>query len=305
MSHDTHVITGAFGFSGKYIAKLLLEKGYHVRTLTNSTNWHNSFDKNIQTYPYNFDKPDKLVQNLQGASVLYNTYWVRFNYADFKHSTAVENTLILFEAAKKAGIKRIVHISITNPSEDSPLEYFRGKAVLENALINSGISYAILRPTVLFGEEGILINNIAWMLRKFPVFAVFGDGNYKLQPIYVGDLAKLAAAQGSEEENRIINAIGPETFTFRDLVEKIRESIGKRTPIICVPDTLGYLMGLLIGKTVGDIPITREEIKGLKSNLLYTDSPPAGETKLTEWLKLNSSTLGISYANELARRVEK
>ena len=65
----------------------------------------------------------------------------------------------LFEAAKKQGIKRIVHISITNPSEDSPFEYFSGKAKIEKALIEFGISYA-LRPAVLFGKEDILINNI-------------------------------------------------------------------------------------------------------------------------------------------------
>ncbi|MDP3185816.1 MAG: NAD(P)H-binding protein, partial [Anaerolineales bacterium] len=179
---EFHVVTGAFGYSGKYIAARLLAEGRRVCTLTNSVKRANPFGGKVEARPFNFDRPDELVESLRGAEVLYNTYWVRFNYSFFKHESAVQNTLALFDAAKKAGVKRVVHVSITNPSEDSPLEYFSGKARLEQALIESGLSYAILRPTVIFGQEGILINNIAWALRHLPVFGVFGDGKYRLQP---------------------------------------------------------------------------------------------------------------------------
>lgn len=299
---EIHVVTGAFGFSGKYIARRLLDEGYQVRTLTNSLNRSNPFGDKIKASPFNFDNPEKLIESLQGASVLYNNYWVRFNYPDFTYSLAVNNTLKLFDAAKKAKIKKIVHISITNPSEDSPFEYFRGKAKLEHALIESGLSYAILRPAVLFGKEDILINNIAWMLRKFPVFGVFGDGNYRLQPIYADDLAKLAVEQGQKEDNCIIDAIGPETFTYKELVRVIGKAIGKRRPIISIPPAIGYLVGWFVGKVAGDIMITYDEIEGLMADLLCTDSPPAGKTRLTDWIKENSSTLGMRYASELARR---
>ncbi len=200
MEQGRHAVTGAFGYSGKYIAKRLLDKGHEVITLTNSMARANPFgEKVIKAYPFNFDKPAELAASLRGVSVLYNTYWVRFNHKLFRHTDAVKNTLVLFDAAKAAGVERIVHISITNPSEDSPLEYFSGKAQLEKALIDSGISYAILRPTVLFGKEDILINNIAWSLRHLPVFGVFGDGQYRLQPIYVDDLAELAVRYGKPE----------------------------------------------------------------------------------------------------------
>lgn len=301
-SAEIHVVTGAYGYSGKYIARRLLDAGYEVRTLTNSPDRPNPFGGRIKTCAYNFDDIQKLVDSLRGASVLYNTYWVRFNHSNFTHSVAVENTFKLFNAAKEAGVKRVVHVSITNPSEDSPFEYFSGKAKIEKALIESGISYTILRPAVLFGKEDILINNIAWLLRKFPVFGVFGDGMYRLQAIYVDDLARIAVEQGKKTENRIINAIGPETFTYRDLIEKIGIIIGKHRPIISISPFFGYLVGSLLGKIVGDVIITREEIEGLMANLLYTDSPPAGKTKLTDWAKENSSTLGIRYASELARR---
>ncbi len=306
MSREIHAVTGAFGYSGQYIAEQLLAKGCEVITLTNSYDRANPFKERIKAYPFNFDNPEKLAETLRGVSVLYNTYWIRFNYSgnkiSFSHSTAVENTQKLFDAAKKAGVRRVVHVSITNPSEDSRLEYFKGKARLERALIESGLSYAILRPAVLFGKEDILINNIAWMLRKFPVFGVFGKGDYRLQPIYVDDLAKIAVEQGERNENTIIDATGPETFTYRELVKTIGNIIGKHRPVISIPDSLGYMVGWLVGKLVGDTMITREEIEGLKEDLLYTKSPPAGTTKLTDWAKANASTLGIKYASELARR---
>jgi len=302
MSKEIHVVTGAFGYSGKYISKHLIDSGYSVRTLTNSINRLNPFEKKVEVYPFNFDSHEKLIKSLKSATVLYNTYWVRFNHKKFKHTSAVENTLKLFNAAKDAGIERIVHISITNPSESSNLEYFNGKAKLEKALTESGISYAILRPTVLFGKEDILINNIAWVIRNFPVVAVFGKGDYRLQPIYVDDLAALAVEHGKTRENIIIDAIGPETFTYRALIEKIGEIIGVKRPIISVPDGIGYIAGWIIGKFMGDVFITREEIKGLKADLLYSNAPPAGKTKLTDWAKSNTSTLGLKYASELARR---
>lgn len=307
-SNEIHVVTGAFGFSGKYIAKRLLEAGYEVRTLTNSFNRENPFEGKVKAYPFNFDNPEKLIESLKGASVLYNNYWVRFNYTNnttFTYANAVENSIKVFKAAKKAGIKRIVHISITNPSSDSPFEYFSGKAMLEKALIESGLSYAILRPAVLFGKEDILINNIAWFLRKFPVFGVFGGGNYKLQPIYVDDLAKLAVEQGQKKENVIIDAIGPETFTYRELVGEIADAIGINKPILHVPPALGFLIGSVVSKIFGDVTITRDEIEGLMANLLYTNSPPVGKTRLTDWLEENSSTIGMHYSSELARRKDR
>lgn len=300
-----HAVTGAFGYSGKYIAQRLLAAGRRVITLTNSTDRANEFGGRLPIYPFHFERPDELAASLTGVEVLYNTYWVRFNHPLFRHADAVRNTLTLFEAARRAGVQRIVHISITNPSADSPLEYFSGKARLEQALIQSGLSYAILRPTVLFGKEDILINNIAWMLRHLPVFGVFGDGSYRLQPIYVDDLAALAVQQGDARENAIINAIGPETFTYRELAITIGRLIGARRPVIGVPPAVGYAVGRLVGTLMGDVTITREEIAGLMAGLLYVDAPPSGTTKLTGWITAHADTLGRRYTSELARRVDR
>lgn len=304
-ANEFDVVTGAFGYSGKYITRRLLELGHTVHTLTNSLHRPNPFGSQVEAIPYNFNDIDNLTESLRGAAVLYNTYWVRFDHPNFTHAAAIENSLRMFAAAKMAGVRRIVHISITNPSESSPLPYFSGKAHLERGVIESGIPYSILRPAVLFGKEDILINNIAWTLRHIPVFGIFGDGSYRLQPIYVDDLAKLAIEQAQEKTNRIIDAIGPETFTFRELVQTIGMLIGKNRPIISVSPELGYWSGWLIGKLMGDVLITRYEISGLMQDLLYTTSKPIGETSLTGWIKQHASTLGTHYASELRRRLRR
>lgn len=302
---DLHVVTGAFGYSGKYITTRLLAAGKVVRTLTNSLHRQNPFGTAVEAHSYNFDRPDELVRSLQGAHVLINTYWVRFDHRDFTHSQAVLNTLRLFDAASRAGVPRVVHVSITNPSVDSTLPYFRGKAQLEEALRASGLSYAILRPAVLFGEEDILINNIAWMLRRFPLFGVFGDGSYKLQPIFVDDLAQLAVEASASLENVVRDAIGPETFTYRDLVSAIGAGIGRQRPIVSIPPGLGVAVGRLVGAVVGDVVVTPEEVAGLMQNLLVTSSPPAGRTALSQWVVDHRDGLGRRYSSELARRQDR
>ncbi len=300
-----HAVTGAFGYSGKYITERLLAKGYKVITLTNSLHRQNPFGDAVQAFPFHFDQPQKLSATLQGVEVLYNTYWVRFNHKMFTHADAVQNTLVLFKAAQAAGVERLVHVSITNPSEESPLEYFRGKAQLEHALKELDIPYAILRPTVLFGKEDILINNIAWALRRFPIFGVFGDGRYRIQPIYVDDLAELALQLGEKRDNVIVDAIGPETFTYRGLVETTGRLIGKARPIVSMPPSVGYFAGWIISKFVGDVMITREEIEGLMADLLFVESPPAGKTRLTDWARERRDTLGLKYTSELMRRRDR
>jgi NADH dehydrogenase len=302
---QTHTVTGAYGFSGKYLARRLLERGHRVGTLTNSLERENPFGAEVEAHPFDFDRPERLTETLAHTRVLYNTYWVRFDHRDFNHEAAVRNTKTLFDCARKAGVERVVHVSITNPAIDSPLPYFRGKAELERALRESGLSHAILRPAVLFGPEDILINNIAWMLRRFPIFGVFGDGGYGIQPIHVDDLAALAVQHGEGTEPVTIDAIGPESFTYRGLVEQIGEIIGKRRPIISLSPGTGYLLASSLGLLLRDVVITREEIAGLMAGLLAVEASPTGTTPLTDWAREHRDALGRKYANELGRRRDR
>jgi NADH dehydrogenase len=298
-------VTGAFGYSGRYITKRLLEAGHEVITLTNSLRRPNPFGEKVRVFPFHFEEPAKLRDSLQGVHALVNTYWVRFDHRLFTHGQAVANTKVLFSAVKEVGVERIVHVSITNPDSRSALPYFRGKAEVESSLRSLGISYCILRPAILFGKEDVLINNIAWSLRHLPVVGVFGAGDYRLQPIYVDDLAQAAAERVSDNRDEVLDAIGPETFTYRELVSRIGIAIGVKRPIVSVPPALGYWACRAIGLLVGDVVITRQEIRGLMEGRLCVDAPPLGTTKLTDWMDQHRDTLGRHYTSEMARRVDR
>lgn len=298
---EVNVITGAFSYTGKYITRRLLAMGKAVRTLTGHPNNPNPFGERVRVFPFNFDKPEELVMSLQGATTLYNTYWIRFSHGLVTFDRAVKNTKILIKAAQEAGVQRIVHVSITNPAKTSRLPYFRGKAILEQAIIDSGLSHAIIRPTVIFGAADILINNIAWLLRHFPVFPIFGSGEYCLQPIYVEDMADLVINAGQQEGNLVLDAAGPDIFTFEELVRLIADKLHRRVMIIHANPGLAFYAAKLIEPVVGDVLITRDEIAGLMANLLISQKPPTGHTHLGNWLEQNVDSVGKKYASELNR----
>lgn len=299
-------VTGAFGYSGRRIARRLLEAGRDVITLTGSPDRENPFGGSVRAFPFHFDDPGRLARTLERVRVLYNTYWIRFEHAGLGFDDAVRNSRTLFRAARDAGVERIVHVSITNPSPDSDLPYFRGKAEVEAALAASGVPHTILRPAVLFGGEDILVNNLAWALRHLPIFGIFGDGSYRLQPIHVEDFARLAVERGLAPDGReTIEAVGPETFTFRRFVETLAGAIGVRRPIVSVPPAIALLAARLLGWWKGDVVITRDEVRGLMEERLYVDAPPVGSTRFTEWARRRGDRLGREYASELARRRDR
>ncbi len=300
-SREINAITGAFSYTGKYITRRLLDQGKAVRTLTGHPNNPNPFGEQVQAYPFNFDQPEKLVESLQGVATLYNTYWIRFAHGATTYERAVKNTKVLFQAAKEAGVQRIVHVSITNPSETSQLPYFKGKAILEQSLIDSGISYAIIRPTVIFGTEDILINNIAWLLRRFPVFPLFNSGRYYLQPIYVEDMADLVVEAGQQSNSLIKDAIGPDIFSFKELVDLIASKLQRKVLIIYMNPGLAFSLAKMIEPLVGDVLITRQEVEGLMANLLISHQAPTGHTHLATWLEEHADHVGKQYSSELRR----
>jgi NADH dehydrogenase len=296
-----NVVTGAFGYIGKYIARHLLDVGEAVRTITTHPDKPNPFGDTVEAFPYNFDDPDKLTATLRGASTLYNTYWVRFEYGGATFQHAVRDTITLFECAKKAGVGKIVHISVTNASLESRLPYYRGKALQERALIDSGVSYAIVRPTLVFGKEDILVNNIAWLIRKFPLFPIFGNGGYKLQPVYVGDLAAIAVACSRDQESVILDVIGPEIFTFEELVRLISAKIKPGVRLVHVPPSVGIGLGQVIGLAVRDVILTKDELRGLMEGMLTSGQAPNGSTRFSEWLELHKDEIGSAYSSEVRR----
>ncbi len=294
-------VTGAFSYTGKYITKRLLAQGHEVITLTGHPDRPNPFDGRVKAYPFNFEQPEKLVETLEGVEILFNTYWVRFSHGENTHEGAVENTKTLIRAAEQAGVKRIVHTSISNPSADSHLSYFSGKADLEETIQASSLGYAILRPTVLFGKEDILVNNIAWLLRNFPLFGLPGNGSYGLQPIFVEDYADIAVEMALREENIVADAVGPDIFTFEEMVRLIAVEIERPARLMTMPPKLALWTSQIIGAFVGDVVLTQDEVDGLMAGLLISEDPPRGKTHLQDWLRANRDVVGMRYASELKK----
>jgi len=294
-------VTGAFSYTGKYITRRLLDQGAQVITLTNHPDRPDPFAGRVKAFPFDFAQENRLATLLNGTDVLVNTYWVRFDRGSVTQSGAVENTRALVRAARAAGVHRIVHISVTNPSLDSHLPYFNGKAANEQSVMDSGLSYGILRPTLIFGQEDILINNIAWILRRFPFFPQIGDGRYKLQPVFVDDLAEIACRSVYDHANTVLDVIGPETFTFDELVSLIGQKLGCPRPILHFPPALALQAARLLSLFIGDVLLTKEEVQGLMAGLLVSSDPPLGATRLSDWLAANRASVGMKYANEIAR----
>jgi nucleoside-diphosphate-sugar epimerase len=297
---DTDVVTGAFSYSGRFVAAQLLERGRAVRTLTNHPRPDDPLASRILTYPLDFSDDDALVAALAGTDTLYNTYWVRAPHGRLTHSVAVENTTRLIAAARRAGVRRLVQTSIANPTA-STTSYYRGKAALEAAVRSSGLSYAIVRPTLLFGEGDVLINNIAWLLRHLPVFGIPGDGRYRLQPMHVEDHAGLLVEVGSQPEDVVVDSAGPEIFTFDGLVHLLRRAMNVRTLVVHLPPAFAMAGATAAGRLVGDMLLTRDELDDLMHDILVSHEPPRGTTRLTEWLPLHRDEVGRHYASEIKR----
>ena len=300
MARTVSAVTGAFGYSGLHLARLLLSRSERVRNLTGHPERPDPFAGAVEVTRFSFDDRETMRAALRDVRVLYNTYWVRFDHGASTFARAVENSRALFRAAADAGVERVVHVSITNPSPDSPLPYFRGKAMVESALRETGLSHAILRPAVFFGGRDVLINNIAWLLRRLPVFG-YARGTYGLQPIHVEDFARLAAEQGASRSDAVLDAVGPEALRFDELVRRVRGAVGSRVPLVPVPRSVLLATARLLGAIVHDVVLTPDEIAGLTTNLLVSRGPPTAPTRFSEWLAGHAQRLGLEWASELQR----
>jgi uncharacterized protein YbjT (DUF2867 family) len=297
------VVTGAFSYSGGVIAERLIDQGCDVVSLSRrAAPIGHPLAGVVSVEPLQFGDAEALVRALAGAEVLFNTYWIRFARRGVSFEGAVENSRILFAAARQAGVGRIVHLSVTSASASSPFAYFRGKAAVERVLAETTAEHAVIRPSLVFGgREEILINNMAWLLRRLPVYAVPGDGLYRIQPVAVGDVADLALAASMRSGSSVEDAVGPEVYTFNEFLARLAVAVGARARLVHLPSSLVVALGRALGPILRDVVITREELGALTSGLLTSAGPPTGHTSFAGWLPAQSDWLGRRYANELRR----
>lgn len=297
------VVTGAFSYTGGYIARRLLAQGDEVRSLSRgpAPSGH-PLEGKVGVEKLQFIDEDALVRSIEGADTLYNTYWIRFPHEGSSFEAAVENSSRLFRAAERAGVRRIVHISVTHATDPLPYPYFRGKAAVERALAESPVPSAVVRPSLIFGgREEILINNIAWLLRRAPFFLLPGDGRYRLQPVAVQDVAEIAVSLGAGDERVTLDAVGPQVFTFRGFVRTIARAVGSHAAIVGAPVPLVLPLTRILGALVNDVLVTPSELGAMMDEVMLSTDPPTGATRFSEWLSDNRDWLGRSYAHELRR----
>ena len=294
------VVTGAFSFTGRYVAARLLELGREVRTLTRHPQSASPFGSRVEAFPLDFEL-DTLTERLRGADTLYNTYWIRSPHGNLTFERVLDNTATLLTAAQKAGVRRVVQLSVSNASASSGLPYFRGKARAEEALSSSGLSYAIVRPTLVFARDDVLVNNIAWLLRRLPLFVVPGSGGYTLQPVAVQDVAELAVTAGLGTEPTILDAAGPDIFSFEELVRLVREAVGSHAAIVHGSPRLALGLSALTGKILRDTLVTRAELAGLMQGVLTSKAAPTGTRRFADWLGENTDSVGRGYVSERLR----
>jgi uncharacterized protein YbjT (DUF2867 family) len=295
------VVTGAYSYTGRFIARRLIALERPLKTLTNHPQRAGAEDIKADVAPLQFADRAALVESLRGADVLYNTYWVRFNHGRTRFGDAVANTRTLLGAARDAGVRKFVQISVSNPSEDSTLDYYAGKARTERAVRESGLAWAIVRPTLIFGPGDILINNIAWLLRRLPLFGIPGRGDYRLQPVAGEDVAEIATWAAAQIDNVTVDAAGPDIIYYSEMVESIAIAVGKHPRFLYVSPKNAVRAARLIGRVMNDVTLNEPELQGLMQELLVSQERPRGTRRLDNWLLSSADTLGVNYASELDR----
>jgi NADH dehydrogenase len=298
---ELDAVTGAFSFTGGFIARRLLADGRRVRTLTKRIRPTGSDELDVEVAALQFTDRDALIESLRGVDVLYNTYWIRFPHSGTGFGDAIANTRRLMFAATAAGVRKVVHISVSNPSLDSPLDYYAGKARAEKVVRESGLQWAVVRPTLIFGPGDILINNIAWLLRRVPVFFIPGHGTYRLQPVAGEDVAEIAVSAAREAENVTVDAAGPDIITYAELVDSIAIAIQHKRRIFFTSPTLTLMAGRVLGRYMKDVILTSQELAGLMDEHLVSTEAPRGHVRIDDWLLRAADGLGTTYASELDR----
>jgi NADH dehydrogenase len=296
------LITGASGFIGGAVTRRLIDRA-EVRGLT-SHPLKDRFAGRVRAFAYAFDRDDAMADAFRGVDVFVNSYYIRFNYGGLSFDDAVQRSRTLIAHAQKAGVRRIVHVSVSNASESSELPYYRNKARIELLVRACGIEYAILRPALVVGDGDILVNNIAYFLRRLPVFTLFGDGAYRVQPMTVDAFADVAVeAIDGGHQDAIVPVAGPKDWRFVDMVRAIRQTVRSRALIVRAPAWTA-LAGLKVaGAILGDVVLTSDEIEGLTSGYLCANEPLRRGPDFAEWLAdpAVGSSLGRRYESELRR----
>ncbi len=307
------IITGALSYSGRYIAALAHERGWKLHSLEGARSFQRANEYDLPITLFDWEDPQKagrVEEAMQACDVFVNTYWRRPTAGDDATKIAEQHCYELFSAAKKAGVKRIVHISVAHADAQSELPYFRHKGRVEAYLKELGIPCTVLRPAMLFGdsaEESILMNNWSWCLRHSPVAGLIGDGSALIHPLHVRDLAEMVVTEAAREDSEAWSAyaaVGKECLSLRETTECLIEAMDLHHRLILpMPRWVAATSARFLARLAGGVQLFEsEEIESLLAGYLaypkgslpqserWIEAPPIH--RFTEWLHQEGNALG-------------
>ena len=265
----TVLVTGATGFLGRQVVRQLLDHNYQVRCLVRSPGRERIFPPDsVDVYYGDITDADALASACQGIEQVIHLVAIiregRGNTFDSINRGGVENMV----AAAKAGgsVKQFIQVSAVGAANDPSFPYLFSKWQGEQVVVNSGLPYTILRPSIIFGAGDEFLNSLASLVRLFPLVPVIASGRNRLQPIAVEDVAQCVVRSVGRGDllNRAVDIGGPEQLRYNEIVGIVAGEMGKSRLRIHIPVWLMWPGAALMEKTMARPPITREMLRMIR-----------------------------------------
>ncbi len=243
MDYREVLVTGGTGFVGTHVCRSLIARGFLPRLLVRTGSEGKipeDVRKACRVTPGDATDREAVEYAVQGTKMIVHLVGIirEFPERDITferlHVAATRNVV---DAARRWEISRFVHMSALGARPGGPTGYFDSKGRAEEVVRRSGLSWTIIRPSVIFGPGDQFLKVLTGVLRKAPFVPVPGDGSYRLQPVFIGDVAKgfADAAMRPDLEGKIFEAGGPQRLSYNELLDAVAASVGRRARKIHIP----------------------------------------------------------------------
>lgn len=280
MDYREVLVTGGTGYVGTHVCRALIARGFLPRLLVRPGS-EGRIPKDVRdrcrVSPGDATNREAVTCAAEGTSAIVHLVGIIREFPqrgitfEEAHVTATRNAV---EAARRWKIDRLVHMSALGARPGGPTGYFDTKGRAEEIVRRSGLRWTIFRPSVIFGPGDRFVNDLAGMIRSAPLVPVPGDGKYRLQPVFAGDVAKgfADAVLRPGAEGKTFEVGGPERFSYGELLEKIAAGIGRRLRTIHVP--LSVLRpAVRILERLERFPLTTDQLEMLLSESICDHEP--------------------------------
>ena len=300
MNAKTVALAGGSGFIGRAIARRLVAGGgIKVRVLSREPDKARAqLDlPGGEFVRADIAKPASLKDALPGADTIVDA--IQFDgypVEDPRRGLTFElidygGAVALIDAAKQAGVRQFIYISGAAADENSTHPGFRAKGRAERAIRESGLTYTIFRPSLVYGPEDKVVNGLARALRFAPLFGVPGTGRQKVQPVLVDDLAAcVMLAVSGRGRNGTYDVGGPDLMTFDAMMEIIMDASGHRRPLFHIPESIMRGIGGLLEKLPNPI-LSRDAVTFVTADNACNIKPLVDEFGIN----LTPARVGMAY----------